>query len=394
MGGKVAEAEGLDAGGGNLDGERVAVEAAADFGDQRHVGVGELKDFRARRGAFDEQFDGRNAQGLDGEQILGLRWDFQRQQPEDPFAFRPHRLGAGGEDVEARRVTQHLFGDLGHRVDNVLAIVEQQQQMPLLEMRNEAQQRIAGRHRDLERHGDSLRQAFGIGRGGAEIDDDDAVVERLLQLLRHGERHRGLADATGAGNGDEPAPGDPLDQGRNLFSAADNASQRGGTVVAARRCRAGRRPVADRGDEAIAAAADIGDVLRRIVGIAEHLAQRCDVDAEVGFLDKGIRPHPAIRSCRLTSSPFFSTRAISSDRARLPRRTAAPFRSRTCLSKSSTKGPNSATSAAISEGLVCSEMSGGVVRLRLRRYADADRPSSRSRARSGSAVPNPSTRRS
>ena len=55
-------------------------------------------------------------------------------------------------------------------------------------------------------------------------------------------------------------------------------------------CATDELPVRERGDEAIAAAGHVDDITGRLAGVAERLAQRCDVEAQAAFVDIDVGP--------------------------------------------------------------------------------------------------------
>lgn len=190
--------------------------------------------------------------------------------------------------MQPRRLAKQQLGHFRHGVDDVLAIVEHQQQVLVGQEGAEVREAGVGIDRDLERHGDRLGQARGIGGRGAKVHSDDAVLERLLEFLHDRKRHGRLADSPGARDGDEPAARYALDQCRDFAAAADQARQGRGPRPVVRRFDRLRQ----RRDQPVAAPAHIGDVLRRIRRIAEHLAKRRDVNPKVGLLDEGFGPNP------------------------------------------------------------------------------------------------------
>jgi hypothetical protein len=112
---------------------------------------------------------------------------------------------------------------------------------------------------------------------------------------RHGDRR--LADAAGAGNRDE-ARGDELvgDRGDRIL-APDHPLQAVRQLHGRQfQPRCGARSLRDicardRRHEAITAAGERRDVAGAILAVAERLAKRCDVKAQIGLLDREAGPH-------------------------------------------------------------------------------------------------------
>jgi hypothetical protein len=126
------------------------------------------------------------------------------------------------------------------------------------------------------------------GNGLATLVDNPSVE----QALGHHGRDRRLADAAGPRNGDA-APGRNLKRelgGGRL--AADDLRQRRRQVRQPCRLRLVRRLLdrRDRGDEAIAAPHDVDDITLAGLPVAEHLAQRRDMDAQIGLVHERVRP--------------------------------------------------------------------------------------------------------
>ncbi len=137
--------ERLGAGGGELDGEGERVEAGAQLGDL--VGGLEL-------GARAEELD-RVGLGERGHRVLDLAGDTQEFAGGD----EQREVGAGGE--ERRK--------LGCRLDHLLQVVEQQEQLPLCNVGGEI---VLG----AERVGDRLTDEGGIAEGGQPDPEDACLV--------------------------------------------------------------------------------------------------------------------------------------------------------------------------------------------------------------------------
>ena len=139
------------AGGGQLDRQRHAVEPAADGEHRAEVGLdGEAG---PHGGApVGQQAYGRIVEHfLDGDARVVVRERQRRHRPQR-LPRDAERLAAGGEDAHARAVGQDAVGEPGARVDQVLAVVQHDQQ-PLVGQRgHEPPDRVgAGRRRTPHR---------------------------------------------------------------------------------------------------------------------------------------------------------------------------------------------------------------------------------------------------
>ena len=167
--------EHLHPGGGQLDRERQPVEAPADLGGDRvvdlHVGDGPLTE---------ELHGGRLGQRT--QRVLALRRD-------------PQRLATGHEQLSAR-ARSHERCDIAGGVDDLLEVVEHEQRPPVAEERG----RVAlGADRARDRGEDERRIAK-----RRQVDEPDAVGERVPRLARRREREASLPDPAGTRERDDP----------------------------------------------------------------------------------------------------------------------------------------------------------------------------------------------
>jgi hypothetical protein len=100
-------------GGGQLDGQRQAVQAAADGAHRFGVLVAEPKLGPGLAGAGDEQLD-----------PVGLA---ERRHCPGDLAVDPERLPAGSYHLHRRRRSQQRASDLGSGLHQVLAVIQHQQ---------------------------------------------------------------------------------------------------------------------------------------------------------------------------------------------------------------------------------------------------------------------------
>ena len=178
--------ERLRAGGGELDGERERVEAAAELGDLVA---------RLELGALAEEGDGLR---------LRERWDRVLD-----LALHAQELAARDEESEVGAALKE-GGELGGGLDHLLQVVEEEQQLALADVLGEAVLCAEGL-------GDRLRDERGVAQGG-EPDPEDACLVLRDECGSRLEREPGLARAPRPGQGDEPRS--LLDQGEDLFELA------------------------------------------------------------------------------------------------------------------------------------------------------------------------------
>ena len=159
----------------------------------------------------------------------------QRVDRMDLFAVQAQCLAAGGEHGDVRTAFEDLVDEGGARVDQVLAVVEDQKHLPC---RQEVDQLAGGPSRpcseghagepDRRRH----RPGHDLGIGhGREVGEEDAVGELLEQPGCRGDRQPCLAASTDPGQRDETVGLEPLADGGDVGLPADEAGPLPGQVV-------------------------------------------------------------------------------------------------------------------------------------------------------------------
>ncbi len=148
---EAGDAEGIEPPRRQLDRQRHAIEPAADLGDDRRIRIAELEATEAGRGPLDEQLDRRIGQRLGRRQPCGSRRQRQRRQALHPLALDPQRLPAGGQDMQPRRALERGLGQFGRRFDHMLAAIEHEQHLLVLEATDQAGERTVGANRQAER---------------------------------------------------------------------------------------------------------------------------------------------------------------------------------------------------------------------------------------------------
>jgi hypothetical protein len=148
--GETVEAERRQAGGGQLDRQREAVELPADLGDS--ATLRRVHRPAHRRGPVQEQGD-----RIRPTAVLGER---ERRDHEGPLE-RDHQPGsAGGQHAQARAAGEQALDERGHPVAEVLAVVQHQQRMAV---------RQRGHHRLVQAAALLLPDPKGRGHRGPTI---------------------------------------------------------------------------------------------------------------------------------------------------------------------------------------------------------------------------------
>ena len=205
-----------------------SVEALTDLDDQRPNFLVQDEGGVGGRGSSDEERD-RGDLGHFGERHVGreqvLGSGRQRVHRPESLAGHGQRFPAGGHDGNGGRLTQDPRHQLGHGLDQVLAIVKHQQAVPGAQQIDDG---IVDRTRlpqvDVDGRGKRCR-------GGVRIDDSDELhdVDSVLESAtnRAGQLHRqrGLPHAPGADQRDQPVVGDHHGELRQQRLATDQRLQ-------------------------------------------------------------------------------------------------------------------------------------------------------------------------
>ena len=178
-----------------LQRERDAVQTAADFGDGDGVVVGDPERRLRCSGAVDKELH----RGKRGDRIGvyrgGRRRRCQWRQRIDALATHIQGFAARHQDCRARSRPQQALRELGARLHEVLAVVEDQQQVPVP---HELQQRVDDREPGLFLHAQHRRHRLRHETrivDWSELDQPRAVGKRVEGVGRHLERQPGLAEA-------------------------------------------------------------------------------------------------------------------------------------------------------------------------------------------------------
>ncbi|MGY4282488.1 hypothetical protein ACVWXO_001708 [Bradyrhizobium sp. LM2.7] len=289
------QAIGFDPAGGELDRQGHAVELAADTSGDGGIGIVE-RDLRAAGSrAFEKQFQRGIGLRDGGRQSGAIGWNGKRRQSIDLLALDAQSFPAGGQDMNLRRGPKYLCSQRRGRRDDVLAIVQDQQQLLVMQMRKQGGHRIVGLRRQAEHQQDRGDHEIGIAERG-KIDEMRGIGERLEQVV--GDRHGncGLADAARADDRDEARRDEFFRQGSDRIVSPDHPLQPvrkfdGRQFRPARRAAlCGTTAPRDRRHEAIAAPGQRCDVAGAVLAVAQSFPKRRDVKAQVRFLDEHAGP--------------------------------------------------------------------------------------------------------
>ena len=228
------------AGRGELQRERHAVEPAAQPGDVRGVAVGhgEVRPHQPR--PVGEQLHRRAVGEVGGARRGQLGGHRQTLQPPGALPRRRQRFPAGRQDPQAGTGRQQLTRQGGAAGDQVLAVVQHQHPGPLAQARGDRLRQGAAGH---------LGHLHRTGHGGGQQRRTVELGQRHPpgrqpglggEPVPHGVRQPGLAAAARAHQAQQPGPADGGEQGRHLRLAPDEPGQRRG--------RPGRRDSGRRGD--------------------------------------------------------------------------------------------------------------------------------------------------
>ena len=228
----LVEAVGEEAGGGELDGQGQAVEAAHEVGDagSRRLGVEGGVD---GPGPLDEQADRRGVAPLGGE----------HGHPAHVLARDPEALAAGGHEPQSRAAAQQALDEVRERGEHVLAVVEQHDELGVADHARHLIDRVHGRTEvDAQRPGERGRDGAGVrgrqlaqhhrsvGIGGAQVVPDLEEQPRLPDTTRPDQGHQPGRRDDGGRFGLELLPAD---------QRGGRQRERGGTGPVARGSRVG-----------------------------------------------------------------------------------------------------------------------------------------------------------
>ncbi|MNQ89558.1 hypothetical protein D3C85_1048690 [compost metagenome] len=139
-----------------FDGQRDAIDLPDDCGEQPAVGILERAGTHGLR-TLDQQFYRRRRHGFG--QIGTLRpGQRERRQPFDVFSLDANRLPAGCENAQAGQGAEQFGDKKRQRVEHVLAVVDQQEHVAVLQALQDGPRRVGGVRRCAERAGHRAHQ--------------------------------------------------------------------------------------------------------------------------------------------------------------------------------------------------------------------------------------------
>ena len=181
---------------GQLDPQRQTVETGAELGQHRLVVAVQDEVRPPRPGPLDEQ-----ATGVVGPQGVD----------------RPHRLArdaerlpAGGHDPEVCAPAVQRRRQLGARVEDVVAVVEDEEDVAGVEVADQCVDRGPPTRAAYAQRAGRLGGHVRHRRQRRQIDQPGAIGRGRVQPPRQFDGQPGLAHATGPGQGQQPGPAQPL----------------------------------------------------------------------------------------------------------------------------------------------------------------------------------------
>ncbi len=164
----VLEGKRAHAGGSEFDGERHSVQAAAQRAEDRDALLAEDEIRAMFMGTFEEQLH-----GLSGQRVVA--GEGERRDSIGALASEAQGFSAGGQNVHSRTRAHEGVNELYASVDEVLAVVEQQEETPTPQGIEQGLHDWATRLVAYsDRAGGGACHEFGIAKRG-EVDEPDPV---------------------------------------------------------------------------------------------------------------------------------------------------------------------------------------------------------------------------
>ena len=196
---------------GELDRQRQTVKPLTDFAD----------DSPRRLIGYEGRIDAGRACD---EELARIRLGERRDGPYG-LARHAQRFATRGEDVDSIAGGEELFGDPSGRVDEMLAVVEDQEQLLVRAVPAHTRQRIHVALGKVEHRGDCVRHCEGVTNRG-ELDEQHSVVPLLDVGTSRLDREPGLSGPTGTDQRDEATARHELDQLADLALATNERGER------------------------------------------------------------------------------------------------------------------------------------------------------------------------
>ena len=234
---QLGQAERIDPGRGQLQGQRQPVQPAHQLRDQGTRFAVQPESRIGLPGAVAEQRHRLRPIGLMAR--LGHR---QRGQPVAGLTGQPDRLPAGGQDPYVVGGRQQRPAQFGHGRDDLLAVVQHDQQLLPGQGRG---QRVGHRNPRPVGHtqsrGHRRRYPARVGDGG-QLGQPDSIRVAGGHLPRHLAHQTGLAHAAGTEHGHQAAGAEQVRDVTDRPGPAHETGQRRGETMHVRPCAGTVRP--------------------------------------------------------------------------------------------------------------------------------------------------------
>ena len=164
-------------------------------------------------------------QGFQVGQLRGV-WQFQRRHPKNRFTRDGQRLAAGGQDMQVFGPAEQHLGELSSGSDQMLAVVQHQQQMPVCEIVREGRLRSNGCHRLTDAKGcsNTLRNQIWVGER-CQFDEPHAVGVGRQRIGGDLQGEPCLADPARPRQRDDTSVGPEIANVRHLASSTHESRQ-------------------------------------------------------------------------------------------------------------------------------------------------------------------------
>lgn len=154
----------------------------------------------------------------------GILRDGQRRHREDLLALDIEHVPTGRQHAKAGRIGEQLAHHDRAGSSQVLAAVEHDKQLLLLQVISQVCQGVSGHVTQVERGRDRVRQQLRVAQR-RELDEPCPVGKRTLHLLGCPQREPGLAGTSHAGERQQPTAGQQAADLCQLLAPSDEAGQ-------------------------------------------------------------------------------------------------------------------------------------------------------------------------
>src|SRR5216684_1076558 len=133
---------GADAPGGEFERKGNSVESAADFANDRRVGIIQLETRAVRISALNKQLHGRKGERAGHRQRCIIRGEGQRMYSMDPLTLNLQRFPARRQDMDFWSFPEDALRQWSNRLDQMLTAIEHQQHSPIEQESGQRSKRI------------------------------------------------------------------------------------------------------------------------------------------------------------------------------------------------------------------------------------------------------------